>query len=278
MRAQGIASESFFIGEPEGANGDVRRAMISLGPLSARKYCTYSCPFCYVKEDFQRYMPAAPEAIVRWLSERRGQFNVVYVSGDTDSFSPPRTDLGIELLQQLAVIDVDILFTTRFAFAPEHLPALTAVADSQNARGRLFVGCSSILAMNRQELEPRPIPSAAERLTSLVLLSESGATPVLALRPLLPDLTPEDITELVGNLPSCVRHVVTGPYYAPNPQHTDQETTLLSFDIGKSRAFVHENPSGIATLERLTADSGVELHHGSAHLIEALRNHQGVSS
>lgn len=38
---------AFYIGN--------NRAMISLGPLSDKKYCPYSCAFCYVKSGFMKY-------------------------------------------------------------------------------------------------------------------------------------------------------------------------------------------------------------------------------
>ena len=92
------------------------RAMVSLGPLNPRRYCTYRCPFCYVNGEFDRYANLGPEGVLVWLEDRRDQFNIVYVSGDTDSFAPPRTDEGLALLSQLTSLDVDILFTTRYAF------------------------------------------------------------------------------------------------------------------------------------------------------------------
>src|SRR5258706_9777095 len=100
------------------------RAMVSLGPLSPKKYCTYSCPFCYVRTDFLSYASMSIPEIISWLRNCQQPFDIIYVSGDTDSFAPPRTSRGIELLEELCEFNVDLLFTTRFVFAPEHLERL----------------------------------------------------------------------------------------------------------------------------------------------------------
>src|SRR5205809_334951 len=100
------------------------RAMVSLGPLSPKKYCTFSCPFCYVQSDFLSYASLSISEIVRWLRTQRNQFDIVYVSGDTDSFAPPRTDQGIDLLWAITQFDVDILFTTRALLSSQQLSEL----------------------------------------------------------------------------------------------------------------------------------------------------------
>src|SRR6266851_8645144 len=105
------------------------RAMVSLGPLSPKKYCTYSCPFCYVQSDFLSYTSMDISEIVDWLKTCQRPFDIIYVSGDTDSFAPPRTDGGIELLEALCEFGVDLLFTTRAVFGPKHLNKLYQIRE-----------------------------------------------------------------------------------------------------------------------------------------------------
>src|SRR6185436_14243115 len=89
------------------------RVMVSLGPLHQTKFCTYSCPFCYVHTDFKSYASMEVEEIRTWLAGITEPFDIIYVSGDTDSFGPPRANQGIELLKALSQFDADLLFTTR---------------------------------------------------------------------------------------------------------------------------------------------------------------------
>ncbi len=90
-----------------------QRAMVSLGPYSRRRPCPYSCAFCYVPAGFSRYPCLQPDQIAAELASRRHNepFDRVYVSGDTDSFSPGRD--GVGLLESLTSLNLDLLFTTR---------------------------------------------------------------------------------------------------------------------------------------------------------------------
>ena len=150
----GTGQPTFFIG--------LGRAMVSLGPLSDSRYCPFSCQFCYVQGPFPKYKSAAPAEIVSWLQDRREQFQVIYVSGDTDSFAPGRTQLGLELLDALRQLGMDVLFTTRHVFSPGDRLALSSIADSYRRKGLLLIGCVSISQLHHPALEPLPIQSPLE--------------------------------------------------------------------------------------------------------------------
>ena len=64
--------------------------MISLGPLTKFKYCPYNCAFCYVKSGFNKYPNFNINEIISYLKSNRKKYNIIYISGDTDSFAPPR--------------------------------------------------------------------------------------------------------------------------------------------------------------------------------------------
>ncbi|WP_206744928.1 hypothetical protein, partial [Pseudofrankia sp. EUN1h] len=66
-----------------------QRIMLSLGPLHANRYCTYNCPFCYVHVDYDSYWSMTPQQISAWVSRQDPrEFDIIYISGDTDSFAP----------------------------------------------------------------------------------------------------------------------------------------------------------------------------------------------
>src|SRR2546426_2924141 len=138
---------------------DVRsgRALVSLGPLSKRRYCSYSCPFCYVHAtSFNSYPSLSPAEIVQWLKGITEPFDIVYVSGDTDSFAPPRMDAGVELLEELCQLGVDLLFTTRALFTNGALHRLELIQRKLAAGRRLLFGCVSVAQLEHPRLEPSP--------------------------------------------------------------------------------------------------------------------------
>jgi hypothetical protein len=86
------------------------RVMVSLGPLHGKRYCTYNCPFCYVHADYESFAALPVDQIISWVKRQDSRtFDTIYVSGDTDSFAPPRLSDGVLLLERLAHLDKDLL-------------------------------------------------------------------------------------------------------------------------------------------------------------------------
>jgi hypothetical protein len=112
-----------------------------------------------VQGPFPKYASASVEEIVDWLRDRRDQYDIVYISGDTDSFAQPRTDDGLNLIEALLGLDVDVLFTTRYVFSIEELERLGSIASRYRAQRLLLIGCISISQLHHPELEPHPIKS-----------------------------------------------------------------------------------------------------------------------
>lgn len=169
-----------------------RRAMVSLGPLSKKKYCTYSCPFCYVEAGFAPYKNLGLSEIAEYLSKKRDDYDIIYISGDTDTFAPPRALEGIELVRLCSSFDVDVLFTTRAPLSDENISELAIIARSMKEKSRILIGCVSIAQLNHPHLEPRPIPAPMQRISLLGKLRAAGLVSVLAMRPLLPIVPRED--------------------------------------------------------------------------------------
>ena len=163
--------------------------MVSLGPLAAKKHCPFSCAFCYVQDDFKTY-PALPEDdIIAFLKQNEGLYQIIYVSGDTDSFAPPRTNQGLHLLRRISTMfDCDLLFTSRTTFAPAYLKIINEIAVTQVRKHKRLYACISISRYSESlaYLEPKPIPHPEQRITTLNDLHEAGAVTVLAMRPFLP--------------------------------------------------------------------------------------------
>jgi hypothetical protein len=191
---------------------DVRggRAMVSLGALSPKKYCTFSCPFCYVRADFGSYPTMDTDDILAWLRANRESFDIVYVSGDTDSFARPRTARALDLLQRLAELDVDVLFTTRHVFSERELDELASACVAVTAHGRSLIGCVSVAQLTVPHLEPRPIRPPAERLEQLERFRNLGIVNVLALRPFVPVVPEDDYIEIVRAAADYGTQVVLG--------------------------------------------------------------------
>lgn len=178
---------------------DIRdgRAMVSLGPLSAKRFCTYACAFCYVHADFPKYASLPIPEIIDYLQGHAGEYDIVYVSGDTDSLAPPRTNKGLELLDALATLQTDVLFTTRAPLGSADLDRLAVLNERLSQQGNILFGCISISRLrSAPHLEPPPVPSPEQRLEVLGGLHARGIVSVLAMRPFLPVVPVEEYVEI----------------------------------------------------------------------------------
>ncbi len=174
------------------------RAMISLGPLSPKKYCTYSCPFCYVHSGFLKYVNLDLEDIKSWLTNNKGKYDIIYISGDTDSFAKPRTQKALDLLESLIAFNVDVLFTTRYVFNEDELLRIKKINEQLSRKGRILFGCVSIAQLSFNHLEPKPIKPPLERIKQLKRFKELGLCSVLAMRPFLPIVPKEEYSEIIN--------------------------------------------------------------------------------
>ena len=190
---------------------DVRegRAMVSLGPLNKEHFCVYKCPFCYVNGDFPSYASLDTPDILKWLREHYGTYDIIYVSGDTDSFAPPRTLRALDLLERLSEFQVDLMFTTRSLLPLGTHSRLAAVAETLRMDGHSLFGCTSISQFSKPELEPPPIPSTHDRVQQVQSFRDLGLISVLAMRPFLPVVPPDDYLAIVTACAASA-HIVLG--------------------------------------------------------------------
>lgn len=212
-----------------------QRLMLSLGPLTKSKYCTYSCPFCYVNSpDYLNFVAMGIADIVRWADAHSSEFDMIYVSGDTDSFAPPRTEKGLELLDALSVFNADLLFTTRALFSETQLQTLSQIQEKVRNKGRTLIGCVSISQLYHPYLEPKPIPLPEARIRQLKHFKDIGIISVLTIRPFLPVIPTSEYLEIFEKSKNFVDLVLGSDWYA-DPGGLLESKVFQHENIGKAR-------------------------------------------
>jgi len=196
----------FFIGQ--------QRAIISLGPLSTKQYCTYNCPFCYVHSGFTSYDSLDIDDIIHWVKSNQDKFDIVYVSGDTDSFAPPRTEKALDLLLKLADIGIDLLFTTRHVFSDLELYKLSEIRSKVTQNNTLLFASTSVAQLNYPHLEPSPIRPPLDRIEQLGKFKEIGCISILSMRPFLPSIPVQEYKEILELAKNKVDIVLGSNWYA----------------------------------------------------------------
>lgn len=268
------------------------RVMLSLGPLSKGKYCTYSCPFCYVGGDFLSYASLTVDEIVEWVASVQEPYDVIYVSCDTDSFAPPREAEALALLHRLSQLGVDLLFTTRAVLSDTTVAHMEKIAASMARGDRTLIGCVSLAQLSVPHLEPHPIPSPQERLAQLGRLRAAGLQTVLALRPFLPNVPLDDYRELV-RLGAPEAMVVLGGVWYHDRAGVMQDAVLqgqrferaeadsilrrMDFDSNDAEWQVYEGDEAERAVRQACEESGVPMFMRSRPAIEWLRDLRSAS-
>lgn len=182
---------------------DGNRAMVSLGPLSNNAHCPYRCAFCYVQDEFGSYANLDVDEIIAFLIENRENYDIIYISGDTDSFAPPRTQLGIDLLAAIVKsVSCDLTFSTRSVFSDSEYEQLSDIIQDHKKSGYKFIAGSSITRYSKDTayLEPSPIPRPEERIEHIKKLKKLGAITMLGLRPFLPVVDMNDYVTILDKV------------------------------------------------------------------------------
>jgi len=209
------AQRPFYLASAE--DGVDRRAMVSLGPANDKNYCFFDCQFCYVHGPFPKYESATPEEILSWLLQNVGEFDVIYVSGDTDSFAFKRSKEAIRLLrligENIEALRAEVLFTTRYVFSDDENEELGRIARTIRQSGRLLIGCVSVCQLHHQELEPAPVPSPYDRIDQLGVWKHLGLATVLAIRPFIPGVSVSDFVQLATHGVRFADVVIGGHLY-----------------------------------------------------------------
>jgi hypothetical protein len=245
-------SAPYFIG--------LGRAMVSLGPVSNTNYCSYRCRFCYVQGPFPRYASATVSEIALWLADRREQYDIVYISGDTDSFAAPRTREALDLLEALLHLNVDVLFTTRYVFEAMELQRLGNITRQYQAQGLLLIGCISISQLYHEQLEPSPIKSPYRRAQLLGELRELGIITALTIRPFIPSIPASEYCEIALLAGESADVILGGDLYVDSSGAVEKGLRSAGEDLEIGKA-----TSNISSLDfSLSSDDWITLTHPEA--------------
>jgi len=231
------------------------------------------------------------DTIVDWLRRISEPFDIVYVSGDTDSFAPPRTAQGLDLLEGIAALEKDILFTTRAVFNDTQLDRLRRLNSTLQHAGRLLIGCVSVAQLTHPHLEPHPIPPPAQRLLQLHRFHEAGLAAILAMRPFLPVVAVEEYLELIDKAGRGVDAVLGEVWYAdqsgvleagvfrgPTPSNVEFGVHTMDFDANDALWKVYEPKDVIARVAAHCANRALPFFMRSKPAIDLLRSRSAPKS
>ena len=171
--------------------------------------CRYQCKHCYTYSIARQKYRTIDEIVD---SIGKESFDIVYVSQKTDNFSAPQR--GLELCEKLVErYACNIFIITRSVFDKASIKRLVALNNHLlQIKRRLFIAVS-INALDSYNIseDARFVPTPFQRIEFLRRLSQEGLSPILMVRPVLPDsLIPiEECLDVIKQCASSVSCVVS---------------------------------------------------------------------
>ena len=198
--------------EKEGLKIDKER-VLTYSQLS----CPLECRYCFVDD-----MNYNQKSGVAYLSENQfellenlpDEIKTIMLGCDTEFFQSENDSL--KTLERLSDLGRDISIITKFALRPSFLAKLKEVSAKLKQRGNLFVFSETIPCLeSHKKWEPKaPIPE--RRIKTLKDASGQGLDTMVAIRPLLPDISEDEIRRIIELTKDSCFGYYSGPLYLKN--------------------------------------------------------------
>lgn len=189
---------------------DKGRVLVPVGQA-----CRFACKYCYTRSGEVGPSKADAEEILCQFEAftTTTTFEHIQFGYDGDPFDRP--ERGILMLQRLADIGKNMSFSTKALIEKETLEALATINEKMASFNHSFVAFISLACWDSAAIIEPHTPTPQERMLSIKNLKSVGIPTFLALRPILPNVSPTEYEKLVkkGIDANCDGFVL-GPLYA----------------------------------------------------------------
>jgi DNA repair photolyase len=183
--------------------------------------CPVGCLYCF-GSDLNLNRPRRDAAYLseeqfQLLGELPPEVKMIMLGCDTEFFQPQSR--ALEILQQLARLSKDISVVTKTSLSEELIAGLVDT-ENQLKRHNNFLSFSESLTSLRsaKDWEPKA-PNPAARIETLRKVFNTGIRTFVAIRPLLPTVSEEELKELVASTKDCCYGYYSGPLYLKSLEH-----------------------------------------------------------
>jgi DNA repair photolyase len=194
--------------------------MHSINPYQG---CEHGCIYCYARNshnywgfssglDFERKIivkPDAPQKLVSYLNNYKGNVTPILLSGNTDCYQPAEKKFRLtrKLLHVFYNYRYPVSLITKNRLIIRDLDILQKLAEENLVQ--VFLSITTLDESVRSAMEPRTA-TAAKRLEMIEILSKNGIPVGIMNAPILPGLTDHETPAILRE--SASRGAVTAGY------------------------------------------------------------------
>ncbi len=264
--------------EQQGIKIDKERAL-TYSKLS----CPFGCTYCFVDEMNQEqskgvvYLDDQQLELLKNLPE---QVKLIMLGCDTEFFQNKKE--ALEILEKLSELGKDISVITKLPLPEEYIISLLEIYNKIRKNGNIFSFSTSITCISAPMLakyEPG-VPSPEKRIETLSSVNKKGIPTTVAIRPLLPDITNEEILDIVNKTKDYCFGYYSGPLYLKEeriklllPEHESKtgKENQPHWMLEGNQYQALEKDGQMEFLASVVEKSGKEFFEGAADAVEYLR-------
>lgn len=254
--------------------------------------CPLDCKYCFANEIIKGHENEKgvylSEEQFDLLEQLPPEITTVMLGCDTEFLLDK--DQALDVLRRLSALNKDISVITKLPLTEAYVQELAAVASTLKEHGNFLTFSVSIACSgSKDKWEPR-VPNVESRIETLRKISGAGIDTMVAIRPLIPNVTKEELDEIVDRTKDYVCGYYSGPMYLKELSEetiTADELTALGCIVSEEVEDVHWMPEGnrflkietpelMAHLQTKVAESGRMFFEGAADGMDYLRSSQNA--
>jgi len=273
---EGEIDKSTF--EKEGLKIDQDR-VLTYSQLS----CPLECKYCFVGDmnyNQKRNVSYLTPEQSKLLEKLPKEINLIMLGCDTEFLQSPKE--ALEILDKLSNIHKDISVITKLSLTPDFIKKLKDIDDKLHTYDNFLTFSMSIPCFDSAKQWEPSVPSPAKRIETLKAVHGTNMKTLVAMRPLIPSITDEELEKIVDSTKDISLGYYSGPLYLKSLDHPILDKQTLSH-LKIEELQPHWMPEGnvyykiekegqMESLKGIIENKGSLLFDGAAEAIKYLKD------
>lgn len=242
--------------------------------------CPLDCSYCFVEDlnpDQQPDVAYLSEEQFELMAQLPEEVKLIMLGCDTEFFQSKEG--AFHILERMIDLEKDISVVTKLPLSKQYIERLKYIADQISERGKLFSFSVSLPCTTSSRIWEPKVPSPEQRIQTLQDVYESDIKTFLALRPLLPIATEEELEDIVSRTEKYQYGYYSGPLYLKNLDHPAIQG-ISDLDIEEVQPlwmpegnvfYKIEKRGQMEALSDIIDEHGQHLYEGAADAIKHLK-------
>lgn len=215
----------------------------------SRIACPLDCAYCFANEIIAGNANLdgthLSEEQFRLLEQLPPDIKTIRVGCDTEFLHDK--DQALEALSRLVGAGKDISVITKFPLDDDYICELSAISDELESNGnKLMFSVSLTCTSSKRKWEPKA-PRVARRIETVRKAYSAGINTAVVIRPLIPNIDPSELDEIVDATKDYVTGYYSGPLYLKELGEdtiTAEEVAYLGCIVSEEVEDIHWMPMG----------------------------------